>query len=44
MPVATLPSTPAGWLVALFASFVGFIAGFLAVSLTAKLLAGGGSG
>lgn len=29
MPVAKLPTTPKGWAVALGASFVGFVSGFL---------------
>jgi hypothetical protein len=31
VPRAELPSTLAGWLLALFAAFVGFVAGFLTI-------------
>jgi hypothetical protein len=41
MPKAQLPTTTRGWLVALVASFVGFIAGFITIALTSKLLGGG---
>ena len=37
MPVARLPSTPQGWLVALFASLVGFMAGFTTISLLGRV-------
>jgi hypothetical protein len=33
MPKAQLPSSPQGWLVALIASLVGFMAGFLTIAL-----------
>ena len=33
MPKAKLPTTPMGWIIALAASMVGFIAGFLALSV-----------
>lgn len=38
MPKAELPTSPAGWLVALAASFVGFIAGFLAIATLTKIM------
>lgn len=38
MPKAELPTSPKGWLVALLASFVGFVAGFLAIKLLNGLL------
>jgi hypothetical protein len=38
VPKAELPTTPRGWLVALAASFVGFIAGFLAIGLLGRVL------
>jgi hypothetical protein len=38
MPKAALPSHPLGWLVALLASFVGFIAGFVAIAILTKIL------
>jgi hypothetical protein len=37
MPHADLPSTPLGWLVALVASMLGFLVGFVFLSLVAKL-------
>lgn len=40
MPRAELPSTVQGWLVALLASFVGFIAGFITIALAGRLLNG----
>lgn len=40
MPKASLPSTPLGWLIALGASMVGFIAGFIALALLTHLIGG----
>lgn len=40
MPKASLPSTTLGWIVALAASFVGFIAGFLAIALLTQVAGG----
>lgn len=40
MPKANLPHTPLGWVIALAASFVGFIAGFLAIALLTRLTHG----
>ena len=37
MPRATLPTTLAGWIVALAASMVGFISGFIALALLTRL-------
>lgn len=37
MPAADLPSSFVGWLVALGAGIVGFMAGFLFISLCQKL-------
>jgi len=36
MPKAALPTTPKGWLVTLAASLVGFLAGFVVISLCGK--------
>lgn len=38
MPKAILPSTTRGWLVALLASFAGFLAGFVTIALCEKYL------
>lgn len=38
MPRAVLPNSWQGWLVALAASFAGFIAGFLVIALLTKLI------
>lgn len=38
MPKAVLPSSAKGWLVALLASFAGFIAGFVTILLCERLL------
>ena len=40
MPRAELPHTPAGWLVAMVASFIGLLTGFLTVSLLGALFNG----
>lgn len=40
MPRADLPSSPTGWLVALGAGVVGFLAGFVFISLMQRLLGG----
>jgi hypothetical protein len=39
MPRAELPSSPGGWLLALFAAFVGFISGFITIKLLGPKLA-----
>jgi hypothetical protein len=39
MPEARIPTTPAGWLVALAASFIGFISGFIAIRILGPKLA-----
>lgn len=36
MPKATLPTSPKGWFVALTASLVGFLAGFITISIMQK--------
>lgn len=36
MPVAQLPTTPKGWAVALAASFVGFVSGFVFISVATR--------
>jgi hypothetical protein len=36
VPKANLPSTPIGWLVALLASFVGFVAGFVVIAIVTR--------
>lgn len=38
MPKAALPTTAKGWLVALLASFAGFLAGFLTIVLCERFL------
>jgi hypothetical protein len=38
MPTASLPTTLRGWIVALLASMVGFIAGFAATSWGVRVL------
>lgn len=38
MPRAALPSTVKGWLVALLASLVGFMAGFVTIAVCERLL------
>ncbi len=38
MPNAKLPTTPKGWLVALLASFVGFVSGFATLVLAGRLV------
>jgi hypothetical protein len=38
MPKAKLPTSTKGWLVALLASFAGFIAGFITIALCEKYL------
>lgn len=38
MPRAELPNSTIGWLVALGAGVVGFLAGFVFIALSAKLL------
>lgn len=40
MPKAALPTSARGWLVALLASFVGFIAGFVTIALAGRFLNG----
>jgi hypothetical protein len=40
MPKATMPTTFRGWIVALFASMIGFIAGFGATALASSMLGG----
>lgn len=40
MPKASLPNSPAGWIVALVSSFVGFIAGFIAIAVLTNVLEG----
>lgn len=37
MPRAELPSTTAGWLVAVGAGIVGFLAGFVFISLATRM-------
>jgi hypothetical protein len=41
MPRAALPTTLKGWLVALAASFVGLIAGFIAIAVLSRALGNG---
>lgn len=38
MPKAALPTSSKGWLVALAASFVGFIAGFVTIALLSRFV------
>lgn len=38
MPRAQLPTSPVGWIVALGASFLGFIVGFVAIALAGKVI------
>lgn len=38
MPKADLPSSWRGWMVALAASFAGFVAGFLVIALLTKVM------
>lgn len=38
MPKAALPTSVKGWLVALLASFVGFVAGFVTIALCERFL------
>lgn len=37
MPDARLPSTPAGWAVALIASMIGFLSGFASLAILRKV-------
>jgi hypothetical protein len=41
MPVARLPSSPAGWFVALLAGVVGFMAGFVTIAILTRMVGGG---
>lgn len=38
MPKAALPTSLKGWLIALIASFAGFVAGFLTIALLGRWL------
>jgi len=38
MPEARLPSTPLGWLVALGAGIVGFLAGFVFLTIMGRIV------
>jgi uncharacterized protein involved in exopolysaccharide biosynthesis len=38
MPEARLPSSPQGWLVALLAGIVGFMAGFVTIAILGRML------
>jgi len=38
MPTAQLPTTPAGWAVALVASLAGLLAGFLVMNAAGRVL------